>query len=87
MHRDRPEPIGYRAYTVGRDGRVRALIHASSVRIEGQVDGDIHGDDFVELIKGARVTGNIFSPCVSIDKGAHFNGKITMVPPERQAFD
>lgn len=63
---------------VGKEGRVRALIHAQSVRIEGQVDGDIHGDDFVELIKGANVTGNIFSPCVSIEKGALFNGTVSM---------
>ena len=69
---------------VGNEGRVRALIHAQSVRIEGQVDGDIHGDDFVELIKGARVTGNIFSPCVSIDKGVDFNGTVTTEVPEQQ---
>lgn len=65
---------------VGKEGRVRALIHANSVRIEGQVDGDIHGDDFVELIKGAKVSGDIYSPCVSIEKGVQFNGKVTMAP-------
>ena len=69
---------------VGKEGRVRALIHAQSVRIEGRVDGDIHGDDFVELIKGATVTGNIFSPCVSIDKGVDFNGTVTTELPESQ---
>jgi len=69
---------------VGKEGRVRALIHAQSVRIEGRVDGDIHGDDFVELIKGARVTGNIFSPCVSIDKGVDFNGAVTTEVPEQR---
>jgi len=69
---------------VGKEGRVRALIHAQSVRIEGRVDGDIHGDDFVELIKGAKVTGNIFSPCVSMDKGVDFNGTVTTELPESQ---
>ena len=69
---------------VGNEGRVRALIHAQSVRIEGRVDGDIHGDDFVELIKGAKVTGNIFSPCVSMEKGVEFNGTVTTELPESQ---
>ena len=72
---------------VGKEGRVRALIHAQSIRIEGQVDGDIHGDDFVELRKGANVTGNIFSPCVSIDKGALFNGTVSMEPPQKPEAD
>ena len=67
---------------VGNEGRVRALIHAESVRVEGQVDGDIHGDHFVELIKGAKVTGNIFSPCISIEKGVDFNGTVTTELPE-----
>lgn len=64
---------------VGKEGRVRALIHATSVRIEGQVDGDIHGDDFVELLDGAKVVGNIYCPEIRIEKGARFNGTINMV--------
>ena len=72
---------------VGKDGRVRALIHANSVRVEGRVDGDIHGDNFVELIHGATVTGNIFSPCVSIEKGVQFNGSVSMVPYQHPEAD
>lgn len=63
---------------IGKEGRVRALIHASSVKVLGQVDGDIHGDDLVELLEGAKVDGNIFCPCVKIEKGAQFNGTISM---------
>lgn len=63
---------------VGKEGRVRALIHASSVKILGHVDGDIYGDDLVELLQGAKVDGNIYCPCVKIEKGAQFNGTISM---------
>lgn len=64
--------------TVGKEGRVKADINAASVTIEGHVDGDIHGDDFVELAKSAVVTGNIFSPRIKMADGARFNGSIDM---------
>lgn len=64
--------------TVGKQGRVKANIHASRVTIEGTVDGDVHGDDLVLLTQTARVTGNIFAPRIKIDDGATFNGKVQM---------
>lgn len=67
--------------TVGKEGRVKADIHAASVAIEGHVDGDIHGDDFVELAKGAVVTGNIFCARIKMADGARFNGRVEMNGP------
>jgi cytoskeletal protein CcmA (bactofilin family) len=64
--------------TVGKEGRVKADIHAASVSIEGHVEGDIHGDDFVELSKSAVVTGNIFCARIKMADGARFNGSIDM---------
>ena len=64
---------------VGEQGRVKALVHARSVRILGQVDGDIYGDEIVELMSGSRVNGNIYCACVRLEKGAVFNGTVTMV--------
>lgn len=64
--------------TVGEHGRVKALIHASSVTVQGRVDGDIHGDDYVILAAGAEVNGNIFCPRIRMDDGARFNGTIQM---------
>ena len=66
--------------TVGKEGRVTALIHASSITIEGRVDGDIHGDVLVRLTEGAEVNGNIFCPCIRMDEGARFNGTMHMGP-------
>lgn len=67
--------------TVGKEGRVKADINAASVTIEGQVEGDIHGDDFVELAKSAVVTGNIYSPRIKMADGARFNGSVNMGSP------
>ncbi len=64
---------------VGKQGRVKANIHAKDVTIEGNVDGDIRGDECVMLSVGAKVNGNIFSPRIHIADGAIFNGKIEMV--------
>lgn len=63
---------------VGKEGRVKALIHARSIRIEGKVDGDIHGDDLVVLADGAEVNGNIFCTRIRMEEGAKFNGTIQM---------
>lgn len=64
--------------TVGKEGRVKADIHAAAVAIEGHVDGDIHGDDYVELAKSAVVRGNIFCARIKMADGARFNGSVEM---------
>lgn len=67
--------------TVGKQGRVKADIHAASVIIEGRVEGDIHGDDVVDLAKSAVVDGNIFCARIKMADGARFNGRVEMGGP------
>ena len=64
--------------TVGKQGRVMADIHASSVLVEGQLIGDIHSEGVVSLAKGADFTGNIYCGRVIMEDGARFKGKIDM---------
>ena len=64
--------------TVGKQGRVKADIHASSVVIEGQLVGDIHSEGVVSLASGADVKGNIFCGRIVMEDGARFAGKIDM---------
>ena len=64
--------------TIGAKGRVSADIHASSVLVEGQLDGDIHSDGLVSLAKGATVNGNINCARLVLQDGARFNGKVVM---------
>ncbi len=63
---------------VGKDGRVKGLIHANFVTIEGQVDGDIHGDVMVRLTGSAEVSGDIYCARISMADGARFNGTMYM---------
>jgi len=69
--------------TVGKQGRVKADIHASSVIIEGQLVGDIHSDGMVSLVKGADVKGNIFCARLVMEDGARFIGNIDMGEPPK----
>ncbi len=67
--------------TVGRQGRVKADIHASSVIVLGKLEGNIHSDGVVALAKGAEVTGDITCARISMEDGARFSGKIDMGKP------
>ncbi len=64
--------------TIGSKGRVSADIHATSVLVEGHLDGDIHSDGLVSLAKGATVNGNIYCARLVLQDGALFNGKVVM---------
>lgn len=66
---------------IGKQGRVTADIHASSVIVEGELNGDIHGDGLVSLAKGATVNGNVYCTRLVMEDGARFNGKIEMIVP------
>ena len=63
---------------IGKQGRVSALIHANSITIHGQVEGDIHGDVMVVLTDGCEVNGKIFCPRIVMEDGAKFDGTIQM---------
>jgi len=67
--------------TVGKQGRVRANIHASSVIVEGQLIGDIHSEGIVSLANGADVKGDIYCGRIIMEDGARFKGKIDMGEP------
>ena len=69
--------------TVGKQGRVVADIHASSVIVEGQLVGDIHSEGMVSLVKGADVKGNIFCARLVMEDGARFIGNIDMGEPPK----
>ncbi len=69
--------------TVGKQGRVKADIDATSVFIEGQLVGDIRSDGTVTLAKGANVEGNIFCANIIMEEGARFKGNIDMGEPPK----
>ena len=60
---------------VGEKGHVQATIEVGSVEIFGTVEGSITAKHKVQIRAGSRVTGDIFTPELSIEYGAFFEGK------------
>lgn len=64
---------------VGEGAEVEAEIHAGTVIVSGgHVSGNIHARTLIELEKGARVTGNLSTPALKIEKGVTFIGSCNM---------
>lgn len=64
--------------TVGPHGKIRANIRAREVVVHGKVDGNIVGDEKVELKKSAVLTGDISTQRIVIEDGAFFKGSIDL---------
>jgi cytoskeletal protein CcmA (bactofilin family) len=71
--------------TIGKNGRVKANVRARLITVYGTVEGDLHGDEAVQITASARVTGNVVSPRVSLEPGARFEGSITTKDDARAA--
>jgi cytoskeletal protein CcmA (bactofilin family) len=63
---------------VGKTGVVVAEIHAASVTIHGEVNGNIVAVKKVEIAENGKLEGNIKSPKIQIHEGAHFKGNVDM---------
>ena len=66
--------------TIGESGQVAADIQAQSIKIDGEVTGDITGKEKVIISKSGNVRGNIVAPRVTLEDGAIFKGSIDMDP-------
>jgi cytoskeletal protein CcmA (bactofilin family) len=63
---------------VGTSGKVSANITAKTVRIEGEVKGDVEGKERVVICASGNVEGNVNSPRVMLEDGGRFKGSIDM---------
>ena len=67
---------------VGKSGQINADINAKTIQIEGEVNGDITGEEKVVITSTGRVRGNIVTPRMTLEDGAKFKGSIDMDPEE-----
>jgi cytoskeletal protein CcmA (bactofilin family) len=63
---------------VGETAKINADIHARNVAVAGAVRGNISGK-LVQLLRTARVWGNISAAAITTEEGAFIDGKLTMV--------
>ena len=73
---DLPENV----VTVGPGGLVKARIRAAVIVVEGKVEGDLIGEEQIEVRRSGNVKGNIVAPRVGLEDGAQFKGNIDMNP-------
>ena len=66
--------------TVGQSGKIKADIYGKSIRVEGEVHGNLYGGREVLISASGRVQGNIVSPSVTLENGSKFKGAIDMEP-------
>ena len=66
------------ALRVGPGGTVKATVSAQSVVVAGEVVGDCHATERVEIEAAGELTGNIRAPRVVIVEGATFQGNSDM---------
>ena len=63
---------------IGDKAVANATIRAGSVVVWGEIVGNVHASDRVELKGAARVFGNIEAPAVVLDDGVLFEGQCRM---------
>ena len=64
--------------TVGQSGRVKADIRGRNIRVEGEVDGNLFGEEEIVIRASGRVQGNLQAPRVTLENGSNFKGSIDM---------
>ncbi|MDJ0656264.1 MAG: polymer-forming cytoskeletal protein [Xanthomonadales bacterium] len=71
--------------TVGGSGEVNARIQAAIIVVEGRVEGDLVGEEQIEIRRSGNVLGNIKAPRVGLEDGAQFKGNIDMSPKAKSS--
>lgn len=73
--------------TVGKSGRVIADVTAKTIRVAGEVHGDLKAKERVVISGSGNVRGNVIAPRVVLEDGAVFKGSIDMDPGDSAVAD
>ncbi len=65
--------------TVGRTGHIKADIYGKVISIEGEVQGNLFGEEKIVVRESGMVRGNMRTPRFSLEDGAKFKGSIDMI--------
>lgn len=63
---------------IGQQGVVKANLMAKTITIEGTVEGDLIGQERIEIKASSNVKGNLIATRVTLEDGAKFRGSIDM---------
>ncbi len=66
---------------IGERGVVNASVRAGTLVVNGELVGDVHASERVELAGKARVFGDLESPVIILEEGVMFEGHCRMPKP------
>lgn len=66
---------------IGERGMVNASVRAGTLVVNGELVGNVHASERVELTGKARVFGDLESPIIVLDEGVMFEGRCRMPRP------
>jgi len=66
--------------TVGRNGHIKGDIYGKIISIEGEVQGNLFGEENIVIRESGVVHGNMRTPRFSLEDGANFKGSIDTIP-------
>ena len=66
------------AVVIAESGFWKGQLKADIVVVAGQVEGDITARDKIEILEGARVSGNLDCPHIAMENGAIHVGHLSM---------
>ena len=72
---------------VGNGARISGTIIGDSIRLAGQVEGDVVGEQDVELLPGAKMRGRVYANKFCVNEGAGFRGEIWVDDDAMQEAD
>jgi cytoskeletal protein CcmA (bactofilin family) len=70
------DPAGKCTLAVGASAVIRGDVYSYRVLVSGQVDGNIHALERIELTESARVNGDVTYGSISISHGAKVSGRL-----------
>lgn len=66
-------------FTIGRQGRARAMVTAREVVVLGVLHGNVEATGSASIGNGGEMIGDIHTPFIRIDDGANMRGKIDII--------
>ena len=64
--------------TVDTSATVKGMFRAEEFHIRGQLEGAMEGSRMIALESSARVDGEVTTPRLQMDAGAHLSGNVSM---------
>jgi cytoskeletal protein CcmA (bactofilin family) len=70
--------------TIGESGNIKGDIYGRIISVEGEVQGNLFGEEKIIVRESAMVLGDIATPRFSIGDGAKFKGHIDVIPRTKE---